>query len=291
MTTEENLLTGVLALVVVGGIGALMLGDVAGGIVLGSCVGYAGTAGKVAFDSILQRDAPDANRGRSFARFETRFQVMWVIGAFIPVSVHVSATLGFLIAFLLSTVALASYATGRLAWAHRSGERQTATTAAARQIDERFTEVSGEVKGRIRERTQAAINSGGRRDGDGEAEAEDVSEPEAEPRRGWADELEDDHDPDAATTPYGPPEPNSGTEDTDFAPRPEPAMPSRPGTRTTAIDAAFDRRAEPASQRRRRPGPYTKPDPFEDLDPFKDGDPFADLPDQDPPTRRAPGSF
>ena len=29
-------------------------------------------------------DAPDANRGRSFARFETRFQLAWVIGAFIP---------------------------------------------------------------------------------------------------------------------------------------------------------------------------------------------------------------
>ena len=48
-------------------------------------VAIVSTAGKLAFDSIVQRDAPDANRGRSFARFETRFQLVWVIGALIPV--------------------------------------------------------------------------------------------------------------------------------------------------------------------------------------------------------------
>ena len=41
-------------------------------------------ARKLAFDSLVQRDAPDANRGRSFARFETRFQLVWVIGALLP---------------------------------------------------------------------------------------------------------------------------------------------------------------------------------------------------------------
>ena len=37
---------------------------------------------------------------------------------------------------------------GRLAWAHRAGTRQTAATAAAVGIEQRFAEVSGEVKGR-----------------------------------------------------------------------------------------------------------------------------------------------
>jgi hypothetical protein len=55
-----------------------------------SRIGFAATAlvvavgaasGRVGFDSILQRDAPDAVRGRSFARFETRFQLIWVVGA------------------------------------------------------------------------------------------------------------------------------------------------------------------------------------------------------------------
>ena len=190
---------------------------------------------------------------------------------------HVTAMLGFVIAFLLAAIALALYAIGRLAWAHRSGERQTATTAAALQIDERLTEVSGEVKDRIRGGTRAAINRVRRRDG----------EPEEPARRGWADDLDDEAEA------YGPPEPNSGTEDTDFVPRPTgpaPPVPAREVTRTTAIDDAFDRRAEPAAGRR-QPGPYTKPDPLADLDPFKDGDPFDDLPDQEPPTRRDPGAF
>ena len=30
---------------------------------------------------------PDAVRGRSFARFETRFQITWVVGALIPVAI------------------------------------------------------------------------------------------------------------------------------------------------------------------------------------------------------------
>lgn len=35
---------------------------------------------RLAFDTILQRDAAEAARGRAFARFETRFQIVWVGG-------------------------------------------------------------------------------------------------------------------------------------------------------------------------------------------------------------------
>jgi hypothetical protein len=41
--------------------------------------------GRLVFDSLLQRDAPDAARGRAFARFETRFQLVWVIGGVLAV--------------------------------------------------------------------------------------------------------------------------------------------------------------------------------------------------------------
>jgi MFS family permease len=37
-------------------------------------------AGRLAFDSLVQRDAAEAARGRAFARFETRFQLVWVAG-------------------------------------------------------------------------------------------------------------------------------------------------------------------------------------------------------------------
>jgi hypothetical protein len=57
--------------------------------------------GKLSFDSIVQRDAPDAVRGRNFARFETQFQLAWVLGALIPVALTIPERLGF---FILSVV-------------------------------------------------------------------------------------------------------------------------------------------------------------------------------------------
>jgi len=41
-------------------------------------VAAATACGRVAFDSLLQRDGADSVRGRAFARFETRFQLVWV---------------------------------------------------------------------------------------------------------------------------------------------------------------------------------------------------------------------
>ena len=156
-TSEENLLTGVLGLLVAGGLVSLLLGDVAGAAILGSCVGFAAGGGKLAFDSILQRDAPDANRGRAFARFETRFQVTWVIGALIPVAITMSASVGFALVLTLAVIALTSYVIGRLAYAHRMGTHQTAATAAAVGIEDRFAEVSGEVRGRLSSAPRAAF--------------------------------------------------------------------------------------------------------------------------------------
>lgn len=156
-TSEENLLTGVLALLVAGGFVALTVGEVLGASLLGACVGFAAGAGKLAFDSILQRDAPDANRGRAFARFETRFQVTWVIGALIPVAIHLRATAGFLVLLTLALIAFGSYLVARLAYAHRTGTHRSAATAAAVEIEDRFAEVSGEVRDRLASAPRAAF--------------------------------------------------------------------------------------------------------------------------------------
>jgi hypothetical protein len=40
---------------------------------------------RLAFDSLLQRDGAEAARGRAFARYETRFQIVWVIGGLVAV--------------------------------------------------------------------------------------------------------------------------------------------------------------------------------------------------------------
>jgi len=59
-------------------------------------------AARVGFDSLLQRDGPDEVRGRAFARFETRFQLVWVVGALIPVAIPTSVMSPRLGLFLLA---------------------------------------------------------------------------------------------------------------------------------------------------------------------------------------------
>ncbi len=54
-------------------------------VVAATAVAAASAAGRLAFDSLLQRDGADAARGRAFARFETRFQLVWVLGGLLAV--------------------------------------------------------------------------------------------------------------------------------------------------------------------------------------------------------------
>lgn len=53
--------------------------------VAAGAVAISAACGRMAFDSILQRDGADAARGRAFARYETRFQIAWVIGGVLAV--------------------------------------------------------------------------------------------------------------------------------------------------------------------------------------------------------------
>jgi Major Facilitator Superfamily len=50
-------------------------------LVVSAVLGMAAAIGRQGFDAMVQTRAPAAVRGRAFARFETRFQVAWVIGA------------------------------------------------------------------------------------------------------------------------------------------------------------------------------------------------------------------
>lgn len=108
---EQILVVSLIVTAVVGAVTALM-GGLLGAAVLSMTVGATGSAAKQAFDAIVQRDAPDANRGRSFARFETRFQMGWVIGALIPIIIPISAPLGFAMIALASTFAVITYQLG-----------------------------------------------------------------------------------------------------------------------------------------------------------------------------------
>lgn len=85
------------ALVAVGlaGLGAAWSGRITAGILLAALVNAAAAIGRLAFEATVQSGAPDANRGRAFARFETQNQMAWVAGGLIPVVFAPSGWVGF----------------------------------------------------------------------------------------------------------------------------------------------------------------------------------------------------
>ncbi len=95
-------------------LGALVAGS-AGFVLTAFTLGIGAAAGRLGFDSLLQRDGPDAVRGRAFAKFETRFQLVWVIGgifAIIPFSKQMGL---FLLAIVLGFAAVSYVAALRAA--------------------------------------------------------------------------------------------------------------------------------------------------------------------------------
>jgi MFS transporter len=50
-------------------------------LVVSGVLGMAASIGRQGFDAMVQTHAPATVRGRAFARFETRFQIAWVLGA------------------------------------------------------------------------------------------------------------------------------------------------------------------------------------------------------------------
>jgi len=94
--SEEHMIMAALIFVAGGGLVCGWYGTRAAGAALAGVLGVAAAAGKLAFDSIVQRDAPDAAQGRAFARFETRFQLAWVLAALVPVVIPIPRRAGML---------------------------------------------------------------------------------------------------------------------------------------------------------------------------------------------------
>jgi hypothetical protein len=130
---EESMLTSAIVLITVGGIGAAAFGGVGAAIVLAGVANLASGIGRMAFDSIVQRDAPGANHGESFARFETRFQLSWAIAGVIPVLVTFPGRAAFLTVGLMGLVAVTVYTQGdRLHLRDRSTKAPAASRRPAR---------------------------------------------------------------------------------------------------------------------------------------------------------------
>lgn len=75
-------------------------------------LGTASNVGRRAFDSLVQREAPAVERGRLFARFETRFQLSWVLGALVAVALRPPLWAGFLLLGGIAGLGALSYGVG-----------------------------------------------------------------------------------------------------------------------------------------------------------------------------------
>ena len=103
---EERIIRGVLFVgVTLSGL-AVWLGGLWGAVLIGGTVAMCSGVAKLAFESLVQRDAPGTNHGRSFARFEGRFQLAWAVGAFLAVFLPVSIEVGYLIVAVLFAMGL-----------------------------------------------------------------------------------------------------------------------------------------------------------------------------------------
>ena len=104
--SEERMLSSSLMLVVVSGTIATVVGGTVSGVMLAATVNFAAATGRLAFESLVQQTTPHANRGQTFARFETRFQLGWVVAGLVPVLLSIPGRLGFLIVAIIAAVAL-----------------------------------------------------------------------------------------------------------------------------------------------------------------------------------------
>jgi hypothetical protein len=111
---EEHIVIGALVFVFVCTAIAAWWGGRGAATLVTAVVGLSAAAAKLAFDSLVQRDGHEAARGRAFARFEAGFQLVWVVGALVPVLLHIPAEAGFVVIAVVTAAAAIGYAVVRL---------------------------------------------------------------------------------------------------------------------------------------------------------------------------------
>ncbi|MEZ5208083.1 MAG: MFS transporter [Acidimicrobiales bacterium] len=106
---EEQMLMVAMGATVLAAIASIVLDDLASAALISFAIGMTSSIAKQGFDALVQRDAPDANRGRSFAKFEARFQLVWVVGALFPVALPILLDYGYLFIALVVGYGLVAY--------------------------------------------------------------------------------------------------------------------------------------------------------------------------------------
>ncbi len=109
---EERMIALALGLVAVAGLIAALVGGARAGIAVAVVVNFSAAIGRLSFESIVQRDGPEANRGQAFARFETRFQLGWVIAAVLPVLLEIPGSVGYMLVGVVAAAAVINYVAG-----------------------------------------------------------------------------------------------------------------------------------------------------------------------------------
>jgi hypothetical protein len=82
-------------------------------VILAGWLGLCGAVAQPSFDAITQRNVAPGAQGRTFARFAVRQQLLWVLGALIPVAVVMSFTAGDRFLAVLMTLSAFVYPIGR----------------------------------------------------------------------------------------------------------------------------------------------------------------------------------
>ena len=124
VAAEEKILGASLGLVLAAGLFSAWIGGRLALAIVAGALGIAASTGKLAFDSIIQRDAPDAVWGRTFSRYETRFQLVWVLAAAVPVVFPIPSVVGVLVISLACGAAMVTYI-GGISAAHKASTPRT----------------------------------------------------------------------------------------------------------------------------------------------------------------------
>jgi len=114
--SEPTLLTFALTFTGLGALVASQRSALVAQIVLAGWLGLWAAVAQPSFDAITQRHIAPGAQGRTFARFAVRQQLLWVVGALVPVAITLSFGVGDrLLAFLLVLGALVYFVGRRLA--------------------------------------------------------------------------------------------------------------------------------------------------------------------------------
>ncbi|MEJ7766088.1 MAG: hypothetical protein WKF86_11380 [Acidimicrobiales bacterium] len=131
---EEHIVLGALVGVAFTGLVVWGTSGVAMAALLAFVLAVAAAAGRLAFDSLVQRDNGDAVQGRAFARFEACFQLVWVFGALLGVLIPFSRPIGGLVVAFFTAGGAVTYAL-ELASQRRARNPPHAAAVATQTLD------------------------------------------------------------------------------------------------------------------------------------------------------------